>query len=261
MAASNMADALAVAAREIGSPSTLEETLSRIVQAAARSVDGMEHVGISLGHSSGEIETVASTDHLVDQLDQLQYDLGEGPCLYAVDREPVIVVENAAREHRWPRFIPAAVQEGLRSQIGLRLYADDQTLGGLNLYSTTQDSIHPDVVHIAELFAAHAAIALQRSIREADLNQALSTQKMIGQAIGILMERYQMDEDQAFKYLVRVSSYSGVKLRDVAAAVNEQARATATKTPRASLERARSRTPAPRSHVIASGGVPKQRQR
>ena len=78
------------------------------------------------------------------------------------------------------------------------------------------DTIDPDVVHMAELFAAQAAIALGRARREEQLNTAMQTRKGIGQAIGILMERHNVNEDHAFAYLTHVSSHANIKLRDIA---------------------------------------------
>jgi GAF domain-containing protein len=84
------------------------------------------------------------------------------------------------------------------------------------MYSTSSDTIDPDAVHMAELFAAHASLALGHSRREEQLSAALLTRKVIGQAIGILMERLDLNEDGAFAYLTRVSSHTNVKLRTVA---------------------------------------------
>ncbi len=53
------------------------------------------------------------------------------------------------------------------------------------------------------------------------LNEALSTRKVIGQAIGIAMERYGIDETRAFEFLIRVSQTSNTKLRDVATEIVE----------------------------------------
>jgi GAF domain-containing protein len=120
-------------------------------------------------------------------------------------------------DQRWPRYVPAAVELGLRSQLAVRLYLDDQgTLGGLNLYSTTSDDVDPEAEGTAELFAAHAAIALGNARERENLNQALHSRKVIGQAVGILMERYEMNEDRAFAFLVRASSHANIKLREVA---------------------------------------------
>jgi GAF domain-containing protein len=209
--------ALVKASREMNEPHSLADTLQTIVETAARSLPGIDHVGITLvDKHGGSPETKAASDSLVWELDKLQYALDEGPCVHAIRDEPVVRVEYAFREERWPRFIPTAVEMGLRSQIGLRLSTETRTLGGLNMYSTSADTIDPDVVHMAELFAAHASIALGRADREEQLNTALGTRKTIGQAIGILMERHDLVEDRAFAYLTRVSSHSNVKLRDVA---------------------------------------------
>jgi GAF domain-containing protein len=218
----DIADALAVSARHIITPRDLDTTLDVIVQTAQRSLPGMEHVGISIAHHRGKIETKAATDQLVWELDSLQYDLNEGPCLHAIEAERVVRVEHAHHEQRWPRYIPRAVEFGVRSQLGIRLYVEEETLGGLNMYSTSHDTIDPEVEHLAELFAAHAALALGRARREDTLNTALFTRKMIGQAIGILMERYDLDEERAFQYLTRVSQHSNIKLRDVAHEIVEQ---------------------------------------
>jgi GAF domain-containing protein len=197
--------ALVQVTREINETRDLQTTLDSIVETAAHSLPGINHVG-----------TKACTDPFVRDLDELQYELNEGPCLHAIGVEPVTTVEWASTEQRWPRFMSAAVAKGLRSQMGMRLYAGTETLGGLNMYSTSSDTIDLDAVHMAELFAAHASLALGHARREEHLSTALLTRKVIGQAIGILMERHELDEDGAFAYLTRVSSHTNVKLRAVA---------------------------------------------
>ena len=218
---SHVAAALAEAARTINNQLPLDETLDVIARAAQHTVPGLEHVGISITHKDGSIETKAGTDQLVWELDDLQYSLEEGPCVDAMRGVPVVRVNNIRREQRWPHYVPRAVQAGLRSQLALRLYSDGDTLGSINLYSTESETIPDDAVEVAELFATHAAIALGRARHEHQLNEAISTRKVIGQAIGIIMERYQIDEDRAFHFLARASSTSNVKLREVAQGVVE----------------------------------------
>lgn len=210
------AAALADAARAINSPGTLDETLDAIVHAARASVPGFDHVGISIVHRDGRIETRAATGQLVRELDALQYELAEGPCVSSLRDEPVVVVEHLSHEQRWPRYVPRAVQAGLRAQIGLQLFSERETLGGLNLYSTDADGVEPEALRSAELFAVHAALALGRARRESQLNEALASRKVIGQAIGVVMERYQIDEDRAFQFLLRASSSGNIKLRQIA---------------------------------------------
>ena len=216
------ARSLALLAREINQPRDLDATLQAIVESAQRSMPGIDQVGISIAHRDGTIETRAATGDLVWQLDSLQYGINEGPCVYAIKVEPVVKVEHALHEPRWPRYMPQAVEMGLRAQLGLALYNDAVTLGGLNMYSTSSDTIDPEVENLAELFAAHAAVTLGRAQREDQLRTALTSRQLIGQAVGIVMERYGMDETRAFDYLARVSSHSNVKLRDVAQEVVDQ---------------------------------------
>src|SRR4051794_34139786 len=188
----DIAEALAQAAREIDHHRDLSSTLSTIVTVARDSMPGIDHVGISIAYDDGRIESAATTDDLVRQLDALQYSLGEGPCLHAAfsGEDPVVVVEHAADDLRWPRYLPRAVALGVRSQLGLRLYVEEETLGALNLYSTSSDVIPEDTQHLAELFATHAALALGRTRREESLTSALTSRKTIGQAVGIVMERH-----------------------------------------------------------------------
>jgi hypothetical protein len=110
----------------------------------------------------------------------------------------------------------------------VKVYLDDEgTLGGLNLYSTTTAELHPEAEHMAELFAAHAAIALGNAREREELNAALTTRSVIGQAMGILMQKHTLDADGAFGLLIRTSSYTNVKLRVVAERMVSEANAKA----------------------------------
>ncbi|HEX4817686.1 MAG TPA: GAF and ANTAR domain-containing protein [Nonomuraea sp.] len=211
-----LAEALAEAAHQINIRRPLPELLQDLVDMASRSLPGVDHVGISVTHADGRVETIAATDDLVLKLDQLQYDLDEGPCLTAIREEGMVLVNHADREQRWPRFMEHAAALGLRSQMGLRLYANNETVGGLNLYATKAAEIDPDIVRIANLFAEHAALALGKSRREENLIHGMMTRQRIGVAVGLLMRQYGLDEDRAFQYLARVSQNSNTKLRDIA---------------------------------------------
>jgi GAF domain-containing protein len=199
---------------------TLEETLDAIAQAVRRSLPAFDHVGLSVAEAGGRLTTRAATDELVRRFDDLQYGFDEGPCVESVRGEtPVVAFEHADPDERWPDYLKRARPAGLRAQLGVRIAAEEEVLGGLNLYSTSTDTIAPAAPTVAQLFAAQAAIALSRSRREEQLREAITTRKIIGQAIGLTMERYKIDEDRAFTFLVRASQTSNVKLRDIAARV------------------------------------------
>jgi GAF domain-containing protein len=209
--------------RSIDARTTVQETLDAIVYAALDTVPGFNHVGISVVRRDGTVETRAATDEYVRDNDALQYELGEGPCMQAMAGNGIVLVEHAASEQRWPAYIARALRTGLKAQMGLQLYNHHGTVGGLNLYSTERDTIDPEAPAIADLFAAHAAIVLGHVREVFHLREALTTRQIIGQASGVIMERYGMTPEAAFAYLVRLSSNSNIKLRDVATALLEQA--------------------------------------
>ncbi len=216
--------AIAAAARTIHQSQTLDETLAAIALAARTSIPGFDQVGISTSHKNRDVRTRAATGDLVHQLDVAQYSIWEGPCVDTLTHADVVAAPHIRHDQRWPRYVPAAVALGLRSQLAVRLYVDGAgVLGGLNLYSTTSEEIHPEAEPNAELFAAHAAIALSNAHERDTLNTGLSTRKVIGQALGILMERYEMSEDRAFTFLVRASNEGNLKLRDIAQSLVDDA--------------------------------------
>lgn len=220
----NISAALAAAARSINQPQTLQETLEAIVESARISLPGFDHIGISTTRDD-VITTRAATTDLVWSLDDLQYSLGEGPCLDAVRLEAMVSAPSIRHDQRWPRYVPPAVKEfGLVSQLGVRLYLDDEgTVGGLNIYSTEREDIDDATLSTAELFATHAAVAFGKAREVHNLTEGLRSRKVIGQAIGLIMAKYDITEDAAFGFLRRASSHANVKVREIAEDMVKQA--------------------------------------
>jgi transcriptional regulator with GAF, ATPase, and Fis domain len=219
----DLADAMARAARTMHAHRSVDEVLDLIVHSASETIPGINHVGVSVTHRDGRVDTRAASDDLVIDLDKLQYELAEGPCIDALRNADFVQVDRVPDDQRWPRYSPRAAKAGIRSQMAFRLYTDDATLGGLNLYSTESETLNADARHIAALFATHAALALGKAREESTLHAALQTRGKIGQAIGIIQERYELNEDRAFEFLTRVSQTGNIKLRDVATELVEQA--------------------------------------
>jgi ANTAR domain/GAF domain len=225
MSLDRLAEALASAARTVNQADvTVDETLDVLVRAARHSVPGFDLAGISTVDSEGTATTRAVSDPLVMKFDELQYSLNEGPCLDALGSPHVVSVPRIRHEQRWTRYVPEVVQMGLRSQLAVKLSVDGNgTLGGINLYSTISDDIDPEAEHIAELFALHAATVLGAVNQIHHLNQAMHSRKVIGQAMGVLMERYGLQEDNAFHFLVRASQHDNIKVRDIAQEIVDKA--------------------------------------
>jgi GAF domain-containing protein len=189
-------------------------SLETIVGAARQLTPGTQ-VGICVPAGVGAWTTIAGTDPFVFTLDDLQRDLDEGPSLTVVREEHTVIIDDAESEHRWPRFVPRAVDLGLRSFLGVRIAAGSKTLGALNLYSTEHTSLSGSRLAHATLFAAHAATALEQAQRENDLVLALQSSRTIGKAIGLVMERFDLDDHEAFAYLARWSEKANLNLREI----------------------------------------------
>jgi GAF domain-containing protein len=214
---SDFVQSIAEAARTLNQPRSLDETLQTIVEVACNSVPGFDQVGIATMHKKkARVKTRAFTGDLVLGLDEIQYGSREGPCSAALQGPEAVSISSLRGEQRWPRYVPQALAAGVRSQMAVKLHLDENALGGINFYSTTCDDVSPDAQALARLFATHAAIALGHAHEREQLNEALQTRKVIGEAIGILMERHAMNEDRAFAFLVRASSHTNIKLRAIA---------------------------------------------
>ncbi len=209
---------------------TVETTLQRVGRLAVYSIEGCDVVGVSLAED-GRIKTKAATDDLALQLDNVQYETDEGPCLDSLREGHVNVICDIRREDRWPRFVGQAAVAGLASSASLPLRVRDKTIGALNCYSKSTESFGDKEIRVASLHASQAAIALANAqvyaaSREmiGHLNDALESRETIGQAMGILMEQQRIDDREAFETLKKASQHSNVKLRDIATQVVELAR-------------------------------------
>jgi GAF domain-containing protein len=159
---------------------------------------------------------LAATAELARAVDQAQYEMGEGPCLDALYEHRTVRLPDLAAEPRWPKFAARARQVGAASMLAIQLYVQGQDLGALNLHSIRPDAFGDESEQVGLLFAAHAAVAMAGAQNDAHLNTALSHRDLIGQAKGILMERYKINAQDAFQLLVVTSQTTNIKLHDVA---------------------------------------------
>ncbi|MFD5828299.1 GAF and ANTAR domain-containing protein [Lentzea sp. NPDC060358] len=193
-----------------------QATMDAIAHSAVGTVPGAEHAGIMTVQGRREVRTVATTGALPGEVDQAQFDAGEGPCLTALYAAKTVSVPDVVADDRWPAFALRAADLKVGSMLSFQLYVEDEDLGALNLYSSALGAFDEESEHIGNLFAGHAAIALAAAQERTQLGDAVQTRDLIGQAKGILMERHQVDADRAFAILVRASQHTNVKLRDIA---------------------------------------------
>jgi GAF domain-containing protein len=215
-------------ARQLQAEHTPEKTQDRITHAALTTVDGCHHASISIVRRHGGVQTVAATDDVPPQVDAIQYDTRQGPCLDAMADHATYLIADLATDERWPAFCRRAVEEtGVRSMLSFRLFVQGDTIGALNLYARQPFAFDEHDRAVGTVLAAHAAIALTaaRGQEHAEqLEDALRSNREIAMAMGVLMGRGAVTEDEAFTLLRRASQYLNVKLRDVAAQVVETGR-------------------------------------
>jgi hypothetical protein len=163
------------------------------------------------------VDTAAASDQRAARADQLQYEAGQGPCLDAIWAQDTVQIDDMTTEQRYPDWARrVAEQTGIRSSLSCRLFTDKDSLGALNLYAPQPQAFAVETRGEGLAFAAQAAGALHSARDKEDLRAAMATRNLIGQAQGILMERFKMTAEQAFAVLSRISQQSNVKLRDVA---------------------------------------------
>ena len=214
-----LAAQFAVVARALESEPTVSATLQRMVEIARLIVPGCHHAGITVLRR-GRPETPAATDQVSAEVDKVQYEAGEGPCLSAIVEQHMFRTGDLGLETRWPKFsTPAVERTGVRSVLAYRLFASGDTFGALNLYSRERNAFDDDAVGVGSILASHAALAFARA-REREqisgLEQAVASNRAIGMAIGILMALGRLGPDEAFDQLRTASQRSNRKLREIA---------------------------------------------
>jgi hypothetical protein len=198
----------------------LEQTLGQIVNAAVATIPGVDAGSISITEH-GRVETRHPSTEAISKLDQTQSELGEGPCLTAIEDPPpsgIVIAQDFTGDdaERWPRFAPAAVQAGYYALMSTQLSTDGGPRAALNLYSHEAHAFDEEARILAGAFGVQAALLLYGAQTAAQLQRAVDSRDLIGQAKGILMERFSLDDEGAFEMLVKSSQDTNLKVTEVA---------------------------------------------
>lgn len=210
-----IAKALGDLAFELQGQPDPDATLKTIVSSASVIVPGVSWAGISLVRGK-TVTPSAFTDDVAHALDTLQSDLGEGPATDTLTLQRTVVIPDLSAEDRWPRFARAATERGVYCMASFRLFVDRGDLGVLTLYGPRPRAFDEDGIFYGELLAQHAAVAMAGAQAEEQMQRAIASRDVIGQAKGIIMERFHVNAVRAFELLTRLSQENNVKLLDVA---------------------------------------------
>jgi GAF domain-containing protein len=208
----------------------VETALRRVADLAVATVPACDTCGVTLA-VDGKMGTRVATDPLANQVDEIQYGVGHGPCIDAVHAGEPFRVDDMATETRWPAFCPQAAAVGVAASYSAPLKVGDEVVGALNLYSLAGRFGETDE-QVVTAFSRQAAVVLANATTYQkardlvnQLEQALESRDLIGQAKGIVMVRDGVDADRAFEVLKELSQKRNVKLRDVARQVVDTFRA------------------------------------
>lgn len=216
-----MLEALQKLSSLLATDTSLDDTLNTIVTLCPTTIPGCDSAGITL-RSDGPAATAAASDAYTLEIDKIQYETNQGPCVTALENSEFIQIDAVSEEERWPNFCQKAAQRGFKSSLSYPL-TDSGTPGALNVYAKRDRAFTEDGIAVGQLMASQASVALRNarmflaSKHLADeLQEALKSRDTIGQAKGILMEREGISDAEAFDMLKTMSQSTNVKLREVA---------------------------------------------
>ncbi len=200
----------------------LEETLVHVAAYAVRAIPGAEGAGLTLLEADRP-QTVVATADFVRRVDDIQYGLGEGPCVSAVAERQTVSSGNLGGEPQWPRFGPRVGRLGVHSALSLPLMISDRVLGALNVYARPKDTFDAHAIALGQAFAGPAAVSVSNAqmLAQAErlivqLQEALTSRAEIDQALGVLMSRSGLSAGEAFDRLRSMSQARSKKLSEVA---------------------------------------------
>jgi GAF domain-containing protein len=218
--ADNVHAAIAELARQLHASERqdLNTVLINVADGAVRNVPGAEYAGITVTTNRDTLTTQVATDPIAELHNDIQVKHGQGPCLEAAWEQPVVRVNDLTSENRWPAYAPDAVAlTPFRSLMSFRLYTRSETLGSLTLYSRVPHAFTDESEEIGLVYAAHAALAWAATERGSQFQSALASRDIIGQAKGMIMERFDIDAVQAFELIRKLSQDTNTPLAKLAA--------------------------------------------
>ncbi|GAB2581535.1 GAF and ANTAR domain-containing protein [Microlunatus antarcticus] len=207
----------------------LEEMLTRVARYAVQAIPGADGAGLTLIEHH-RADTIVMTAEFVAEVDAVQYGIGEGPCISAARDGVTVMSGSLGGDTRWPRFGGRIARMGVHSALSLPLIASDEVVGAMNIYAHAKHVFDERAAALGELFAVPAAVTVQnaRVLEDARrlaerLQSALDERMVVERAVGIVMSRSGIDEDEALARLTRLSQHEHVKLVEVARTLVDEA--------------------------------------
>jgi len=212
-------------ARLIYIGSTFDEVYQHLVDTAPRVVAGCDHASLMLARGDG-YETAAASDDVARHIDKLERELGEGPCVDAIEDEAGQIDPDISKQSAWPRLAERVLADTpVRGMAGYRIILEGKKVGALNLFSDTPGALerNGDEGAVLAAFTSVALMSVANRERADSLRRGLESNREVGKAIGLLMAAHHIGSDEAFEVLRKASNDMNMKLTEVAREVIENA--------------------------------------
>lgn len=207
----------------------LVDLLTRVASYAVRAIPGADGAGLTMLEPD-RADLIVKSEPFVRDIDDIQYSLGEGPCISAAEEAATMRSGSLSGDPRWPHFGPRAGRLGVHSVLSLPLITAEGVVGAMNVYAHAKDAFDERAEQLGELFAIPAAISVQNAQilakterLAATLQAALTNRSVLDQAIGIVRSRSGSTAEEAFQRLREISQHEHTKLAAVAETVVEDA--------------------------------------
>jgi transcriptional regulator with GAF, ATPase, and Fis domain len=201
-----------------------DTVIAELAEHAAVEIPGAQYAGVTVTTNRKTVDTPAATHPYPILLDKIQQRHGEGPCLTSAWERETIHIRDLKNDSRWPAYRRNALAETpIRSIMAFQLFIADNSMGALNVYAESPNAFGEETEEIGLIFAAHSSVAWNAARRDEQFRRALASRDIIGQAKGMIMERYGVDAVQAFDMLRKLSQDSNVPVAQIAADLVRQA--------------------------------------
>jgi diguanylate cyclase (GGDEF)-like protein len=166
-----LSDVLSEFARTLVTDFPIQAILDHLV---VRIVDVLpvSAAGVTLIAPGSDPHYIAASDESAMRFEQLQTELGEGPCLVAYEHGEAVVIPDLRADDRFPTFSSRAVEEGLAAVFTFPLRHDDHQLGALDLYRASPGPLNPGAMTAAQTLADVAAAYLLNAQARSDLRDS-----------------------------------------------------------------------------------------
>lgn len=204
-------------------PDDPADVLQELLESAVAHIPGCAHASITTMVGREEAATAVTTHEHARTVDALQVEHGAGPFMEAASESAFVHIADLESEGRWPEFAAdVCARTPVRSMAIFQLYIARGGLGTLNLYAEKPHAFDEEARDLGYVYASHAAVVWGTARRGDQFRSALASRDIIGQAKGMLMERFDIGAVQAFELLRRLSQDSNERLVDIAAKLVRQ---------------------------------------